>query len=117
MPDPAETQFKCTGMEGRSAEYVAHAADLCAHAFQLLLDMLVAAVHVVDAIEDRFAVCDEGGEDERCGRAKVGAHDGCSGEGSRAADGGSAAVDFDDGAHADELLHVHEAVLEDVLLD
>ena len=38
--------------------------------------MLVAAVDVVDAVEDGFAVGDEGGEDERGGGAQVGAHDG-----------------------------------------
>jgi hypothetical protein len=51
------------------AEDVAHAADLGAYAAELLFEVLVAAVHVVDAVEDALAVGDEGGEDEGCGGA------------------------------------------------
>ena len=58
------------------AEDVAHAADLGAYAAELFFEALVAAVHVVDAVEDGFAVGDQGGEDERGGGAQVGAHDG-----------------------------------------
>ena len=47
------------------AEDVAHAADLGAYAAELFFDVLVAAVDVVDAVEDGLAVGDEGGEDER----------------------------------------------------
>ena len=46
------------------AEDVSHAADLGAHAAELLFEVLVAAVDVVDAVEDGFAVGDQGGEDE-----------------------------------------------------
>ena len=38
------------------AEDVAHAADLCAYAAEFFLEVFVAAVEVVDAVEDGFAV-------------------------------------------------------------
>src|ERR1700679_1963834 len=58
------------------AEDVAHAADLGADVAEFFFEVFVAAVEVIDAVEDSFAVGDEGGEDERCGGAEVGAHDG-----------------------------------------
>ena len=58
------------------AEDVAHAADLGADAAELFFDVLVAAVHVVDAVEDGFAFGDQRGEDERGGGAEIRAHDG-----------------------------------------
>src|SRR6266702_2106357 len=58
------------------AEDVAHAADLGSYAAELVFEVLVAAVEVVDAVEDGLAVGDQGGEDERGGGAEVGAHDG-----------------------------------------
>ena len=79
--------------------------------------MLVAAVEMVDAVEDGFAVGDEGREDERGGGAKVRAHDGCGLQGAFAADCGRASGDGDVRAHADEFLHMHEAVFEDVFGD
>ena len=42
-------------------EDVAHSADLCAYAAELFLEVLVAAVHVIDAVEDGFSVGDESG--------------------------------------------------------
>jgi hypothetical protein len=99
------------------AEDVSHAADLGAYAAELLFKVLVATVEVVDAVEDGLAVGDEGGQDERGGGAEVGAHDGGGLELGFAADGGGTAGDGDVGAHADELLDVHEAVFEDVFGD
>ena len=58
------------------AEDVAHAADLGADAAELFFEVLVAAVEVVDAVEDGFAVGDQRGEDQRGGGAEVRAHDG-----------------------------------------
>ncbi len=57
-------------------EDFAHAADLGAYAAELFFEALVATVHVVDAVEDAFAVGYQGGEDEGGGGAEVGAHDG-----------------------------------------
>ena len=48
------------------AEDVAEAADLGADAAEFFFEVLVAAVEVVDAVEDGFAIGDERGEDERC---------------------------------------------------
>ena len=53
----------------------------------------------------------------RRGGAKIRAHDSSGLERRLAADGGGAAGEGDVRAHADEFLHVHEAVLEDVLGD
>jgi hypothetical protein len=52
-------------------EDVSEASDLGAHAAEFLLNLLIAAIDVIDAIKDGFAVGDEGGEDERGGGAKV----------------------------------------------
>src|ERR1035441_6065736 len=99
------------------AEDVAHASDLGAYGAEFFFEVLVAAVEVVDAVEDGLAVGDQGGEHERCGGAQVRAHD-CGGlEWSASTDGGSAALHGDVRAHAVEFLHVHEAVLEDVFSD
>jgi hypothetical protein len=46
------------------AEDVSHAADLGSHAAEFLFEVFVAAIEVVDAVEDGFAIGDEGGEDE-----------------------------------------------------
>jgi len=48
------------------AEDVAHAADLGAYSAELFFEVFVAAVEVVDAVEDGFAIGDQGSEDERC---------------------------------------------------
>jgi hypothetical protein len=46
------------------AEDVSHAADLGSNAAEFLFEVFVAAIEVVDAVEDGFAVGDEGCEDE-----------------------------------------------------
>ena len=99
------------------AENISHAADLGADAAEFFFDVLVAAVHVVDAVEDGFAVGDESGEDEGGRGAKVRAHDGRGLERSFAADSGGPAADGDVGAHAVELADMHEAIFEDVFGD
>jgi hypothetical protein len=55
----------CFGVAFRVAEDVAEAANLRSNAAELFFDVLVAAVHVVDAVEDGFAVGDHGGENQR----------------------------------------------------
>ena len=84
---------------------------------QFFFDVFVAAVDVVDAVDDGLAVGDEGGEDERGGGAQVAGEDGGGAERSFAADDGAAAFDFDVCAHADQFLGVHEAVLENIFGD
>src|SRR5690348_662007 len=77
------------------AEDIAHAADLCAYAAEFFFEVLVAAVEVVDAVEDGLAVGYESREDQRRGGAEVGAHDGGGLERAFAADRGRATVDGD----------------------
>jgi len=43
-------------------EHVAQALNLSAYAAQLILNVLVAAIHVVDAIDDGLTVGDQGGQ-------------------------------------------------------
>jgi hypothetical protein len=99
------------------AEDVPHATDLGAYATELFFDALIATVDVVDAVEDRLAIGDESGQDERSGGAEVGAHDGRGLEGRLATDRGCTALHGDVGSHAVELADVHETVLEDVFCD
>src|SRR5215469_4417993 len=100
-----------------SAEDVAHPANLSAYAFEFLLNTLVAAVHVVHAVENRFAVCYKGRQDQRSGGTEIGAHYSGSGERRRTADGSRTTIDLNVRTHAHEFLHMHEAVFEDVLFD
>ena len=69
--------------------------NLRAYAAELFFHALVATVHVVDAVEDGFAVGDQGCEDESGGGAEVGAHDGGGLELGASADGGGAAANGD----------------------
>ena len=46
------------------AEDVAHAADLSSYPTEFFFDAFVAAIDVVDAVEDGFSVGDESGEDK-----------------------------------------------------
>src|SRR5437764_11288630 len=52
------------------AEYVAHTADLGADAAEFFFEVLVAAIEVIDAVENGFSVGDEGGEYQGRGGAK-----------------------------------------------
>ena len=55
----------CNGIRLLFAEDVSHAADLGADTTELFFEVFIAAIEVIDAVEDGFAVSDEGGEDER----------------------------------------------------
>ena len=46
-------------------EDIAEAANLGAHAAQLFLNVFIAAVHVVNAVENGLTVGDEGGQNQR----------------------------------------------------
>src|SRR5580700_9908292 len=91
-------------------KYITHAANLGADGRELFFKALVAAVHVVDAVDDGLAFSHQGGEHERCRGAKIGAHDGGGGETRRTAHGGDVSLDLDVGAHANQFLHMHESV-------
>ena len=97
------------------AEDIPHAPDLRTHTFELLFYPFIATVHVIDTIQNGFAVGYQGRKDKRCGCAEVGTHDCSSGERRRTANSGSAAFDFNVGAHADQFLNVHEPIFKDVL--
>ena len=51
------------------AEDVAHAADLGANIAEFLFEVLVAAVEVVDVVEDSFSIGNQCREHERCAGA------------------------------------------------
>ena len=51
--------LRCGGLFGK---HFSDTADLGTHALQLLFDVLVAAVDVVDAVDDRLAVRNQGSE-------------------------------------------------------
>src|SRR3546814_6223939 len=61
-------------MAGRRAACSVDAPDLRAQPRQLALDVLVAAVEVVDAVDDGLALGDQAGEDQRGRGAQVGRH-------------------------------------------
>ena len=67
----ARSLLFCNGDELLLAEYVSHAANLGAYPSELLLEVFVAAIEVVDPVEDGLSVRDQSGEDERRGGAKV----------------------------------------------
>src|SRR5690606_2665432 len=84
---------------------------------QLALDVLVAAVEVVDAVDGGFAIGDQAGKDQRGRCTQVGRHHRGAAEAGNAGHGGTVALDMDLRAQARQLLHVHEAVLEDRLVE
>ena len=84
---------------------------------KLLLDAFVAAVEVIDPRHPRLALGGQPGEDEADAGAQIRRHDGGALQRLDAGDGGRTAVNLDPGAHADEFGGVHEAVLEDALLE
>src|SRR6516165_1717278 len=92
-----------------------HAFDLGAAASEFLFYRLVAAIEMVHARDGGFAFGGEGGQDQGEGGAQVSCHDWGAGEFGHAADDGGGAVDIHLGAHAVELRHMHEAILEDGL--
>ena len=105
------------------AGVLGHAARSCdaldrgAAGRELLLDPLVAAVEVVDAGDPGLALGGEAGEDQADAGAQVGRHHRRALELLDAGHGGGAAVHLDPRAHAHQLGRVHEAVLEDALLE
>src|SRR6267142_1918025 len=108
----ADSGFVCWS-GARLGAWGVDAGDVGADALQLFYYAFVAAVYVVDAVDDGFAVGDQGGEDQAGAGAEVGGLHGGAGKFSRAADYGAAAVDGNVGAHADHLAGVEVAVLED----
>src|ERR1700739_1617351 len=95
----------------------ADALDLGAAAAELVLEALEAAVEVIDAVDHGLALGRERGDDEGDRRAQVGRHHRRALEPLDALDGRGLAGEGDGGAEPRQLLHVHEAVLENGLGD
>src|SRR5712692_7110406 len=76
------------------------ARDISADGAKFFYDALVAAVDVVDAVDESFAAGDQAGEDQAGAGAEVRGLHGGAGKLRRAADYGAAAVDGNVGAHA-----------------
>src|SRR3990170_9168086 len=89
--------------------------DLGAALAELLLDPLEAAIEVVDAADHRLALRGEAGDDQRHRGAQIGGHDLRAGQAAHAGDEGGIAFEVDTGAEPCQLLHMHEAILEDRL--
>ena len=91
--------------------------DVRTQCVELRLHRLVAAIEVVDPVDDRLALGDQAGEHEAGRGAQVGRHDGRSRERGPAVHACVAAVEPDVGAHARQLGGMLEAVLEDGFAD
>ena len=89
------------------------AADLCAEAGEFFVDVFVASVDVVEAVDFGFALCAEACEDEGGAGAEVAGHDWGTGEVGDAFDDGGGSFEGDLGSHAVEFRDVHEALWED----
>lgn len=89
------------------------AADLGTEAGEFFVDVFVASVDVVEAVDFGFAFCAEACEDEGGAGAEVAGHDWGTGEVGDALDDGSGAFEGDLGSHAVEFRDVHEALGED----
>src|SRR6202040_1289183 len=98
-------------------EHVADAFDLGADGLEFFFDFFVAAIDMVDPVDNGFAVGDQGGEDQRGASAQVGGEDGGGAERSFTDYHGAAAFDFYVRAHADQFLRVHKAVLKNIFDD
>ena len=88
------------------------AGDVSAQAGKFLDDVFVAAINMVNAIDDGLAGSEESGEDEAGAGAKIGSLDNGAGERRGAADDGAAAIDRDVRTHAHHFTGVEEAVFE-----
>src|SRR5438552_15067834 len=95
----------------------ADALDARPEGRQLLLQRFVAAVEVVDAVDQGLAFGAEAGYDQPRRGAQVGGHDGRALQALDAAHESAVSLDRDIGAQALQLERVHEAILEDRLGD
>src|SRR4030042_1629682 len=86
-------------------------------AFELILDLLVAAIEVFHVVDDGLAPGDQTGQDEGGRGPQVGGHDLGAGERRFSLDDGLVAVDLDVGAQAEEFVDVGETAVEDGLGD
>ena len=87
--------------------------DAGTHGVEFVLDAFVAAIQMVDALHVGRAVRGQTGQHQRGAGAQVRGHDRGAGQTADSAHHGRMAGDLDVRAHAHQLQHVHEAVLED----
>src|ERR1700756_2213776 len=90
---------------------IRHAPDLRAELRELLLDGLVAAIDVVDALDLGASLGYEAREHQARGGAQVGGHYRRGGEFLHAVDDGRVPLETDFRSHAAHFQHVHETVL------
>src|SRR5690348_11007216 len=100
-----------------SSALAADAGDVGAAAGELVFQPLEAAVEVVDAVDHGLALGRKAGDDQRDRRAQIGRHHGRAPQPFDAFDRRGFAVKVNARPEPGELLHVHEAVLEDGLGD
>src|SRR5262245_25696029 len=93
----------------------ANAFDICPASGELALQGLEAAVEMIDAVQHRLAMGGQSSDDQRDRGPQIGGHHLGSGQLIDAADERSVAVQRDVGPQPRQLLHMHEAVLEDGL--
>src|SRR6267142_1981104 len=108
----ADSGFVCWS-GARLGAWGVDAGDVGAYALQLFYYAFVAAIDVVNAVDDGFAVGDQGGEDQAGAGSEVGGLHGGAGKLGGAADYGAAAVNGNVGTHADHFAGMEVAVLED----
>ena len=88
-----------------------------ADCFQLLFNLLVAAVDVVNAVYDGFAIRHQSRQNQRGRGAQIGRQHGRAAQLRFTANGCATAFNPDIRAHAQHFLRVHEAVFEDIFRD
>ena len=93
------------------------AEDAGAQSAEFFLHPDVSPIQMVDAVHDRLALRGESGQDERRGGPEIARHDRRSRQASRALHDRPASLQADSRAHAHELGHVLESILEDRLCD
>src|ERR1700730_17500469 len=116
-PRPSRSSAISLSACARAIALARDALECGAAGAELLFQPLEAAVEVVDAIDDRLPLRREAGDDQRNRGAQVGRHHRRAAQPLDAADNGGVAIELDMRAEASKLLHVHETVLEDGLLD
>src|SRR5439155_15713680 len=93
------------------------ALDIRADGAQLLLDLLVAAIDVIDAVDARGAARDQASEHHRGAGAKIACHHRCAVKFFHALNDCGGSLFADSPAHAIQFADVQEAVGEDALGD
>src|SRR6185295_6256235 len=100
------------GKVARGEGSAAQPLDLGAAGGKLVLQLLEAAVEVIDAVHQRLAFRGEPGDHQGHRGPEVGRHDGCASQPLYAFHGGFLPIEVNIGAEPRQLLHVHETVFE-----